>query len=293
MKNTCPYCFSINETKSAARKTVRAGVYKRQSDGKIVQRFHCLRCDLGFSSATLNLTYGQKKRQLNHQIANLFAVGVSLRDIGRTLKISRSTVARKLQFMGQRKREELNQWNTKYKPASNVQFDDLETFEHTKCKPVSVTLIVEERTRRIIDFEVSRMPAKGNLAQISVKKYGRRRDERPAARKKLFKRVKKFVDRSATIRSDSNPHYAPDVKRHFPKATHITVIGGRGSSTGQGELKKLKFDPLFSLNHTCAMLRAHINRLFRRTWCTTKRIERLRDHIYIYAMAHNRRLYAG
>ena len=57
--------------------------------------------------------------------------------------------------------------------------------------------------------------------------------------------------------------------------------------TGQGELKKLRFDPLFSLNHTCAMLRANINRLFRRTWCTTKKAACLKRHVAVYVRFHN------
>ena len=46
--------------------------------------------------------------------------------------------------------------------------------------------------------------------------------------------------------------------------------GEKAAITGQGELKKKQRDPLFSINHTLAMLRANINRLVRRTWCTTK-----------------------
>ena len=57
--------------------------------------------------------------------------------------------------------------------------------------------------------------------------------------------------------------------------------------TGQGELKKVVYDPIFSLNHTCAMLRANINRLVRKTWCTTKKPERLAMHITLYALYHN------
>ena len=53
-------------------------------------------------------------------------------------------------------------------------------------------------------------------------------------------------------------------------------------------MKQLRFDPLFSLNHTCAMLRANINRLFRRTWCTTKRKDRLEQHLAVYMDFHNR-----
>ena len=89
------------------------------------------------------------------------------------------------------------------------------------------------------------------------------------------------------VKSDQNPHYPKDLKKAFPHATHETHKGQRGSIVGQGELKKIRFDPLFSLNHTCAMTRANMNRLFRRTWCTTKIPERLVDHFAIYAVYHN------
>jgi hypothetical protein len=36
------------------------------------------------------------------------------------------------------------------------------------------------------------------------------------------------------------------------------------------------------------MLRANINRLFRRTWCTTKKPERLEQHLAVYMDFHNR-----
>jgi hypothetical protein len=35
------------------------------------------------------------------------------------------------------------------------------------------------------------------------------------------------------------------------------------------------------------MHRARINRLIRKTWCTTKKLDRLADHIAIYADFHN------
>ncbi|MGZ3809720.1 MAG: transposase, partial [Bacteriovorax sp.] len=59
---------------------------------------------------------------------------------------------------------------------------------------------------------------------------------------------------------------------------------------GQGELKKVHYDPLFKINHTCAMLRYRINRLVRRTWCTTKKIEMLENHLQIYIAYHNKYL---
>lgn len=175
-------------------------------------------------------------------------------------------------------------------PVYSLQFDDLETFEHTKYKPLSVTLAVEEGTRRILGFRVAQMPAKGHLSKKGIKKYGFRRDERAKARADLLRELSPTIQPGAIIKSDSNPYYPADVAKYIPQARHITYLSRRGAITGQGELKKTEFDPIFSLNHTCAMLRANISRLIRKTWCTTKLKERLEDHLAIYAIYHNQHL---
>ncbi len=110
------------------------------------------------------------------------------------------------------------------------------------------------------------------------------------ARRRLFKKLKPLIADNALIKSDSNPHYPGDVKELFPQATHVTYLGKRGAVTGQGELKKVKFDPLFSLNHTCAMFRANVSRLIRKTWCTTQNVDRLYAHLMIYAQYHNEKI---
>jgi hypothetical protein len=169
-----------------------------------------------------------------------------------------------------------------------IQFDDLETAEHTKCKPLSVSLAVDPKTRKILSFQVSQMPAKGLLAHVARRKYGYRKDERPQGWNQMMKDLIPFVQPNAVWRSDQNPHYPKFLFRHHPQAVHDPKKGGRGSISGQGELKKLAYDPLFALNHTCAMLRANLNRLFRRTWCITKNRQGLIDHLSIYVGYHNR-----
>ncbi len=290
MKLICPHCKSPKSEKSGQRNVIRAGVFQRKSDGHNIRRFRCLRCLKYFSRATLHPAYRQKKRHLNETILRLLGGGVCMREAARILGINRKTIARKKRYLALVCGERLARENAQLPPATQVEFDDLETFEHTKCKPVSIPLMVEYKTRRILAFEVAQMPAKGLLAQISRKKYGYRADHRPQARKRLFESVKDLITHDAVIRSDSNPHYREDVKRCFPQATHETVVSRRGAITAQGELKKQKWDPIFSLNHTCAMFRAHVSRLIRKTWNTTKKIECLRDHLMIYAFLHNRRL---
>lgn len=263
------------------------GTYYRRSDGKQVQRWEC-RCKLHFSSATFQKPYRQHKRRVNPQVYQLLSSGVSLRRIALLLNIHRTTVARKLAFLARVSKERQQQLQRALPKVSQVQFDDLITLEHTKCKPLAISLAVESPTRRILGFEVSRIPASGPLAEISRKKYGPRPNERPRGLRKLLTQVRGVLEEGATFSSDEDPLYAVLVQRHYPGSPHQRHPGGRGCVTGQGELKKLRFDPLFALNHTCAMLRANINRLFRRTWCTTKKVERLEQHLAVYMDFHNR-----
>ena len=263
------------------------GSFYRASEAKHIQRWVCLTCKRHFSAATFQDAYRQNKRRANPQVARLLCSGVSQRRIAFLLSIHRVTVARKLAFLAHMAERDQAQALESLPKVKEVQFDDLITLEHTKCKPLAISLAVEAGTRRILGYEVSSIPASGPLAAFSREKYGVRRNDRPRGLHRLFVNIKKALDPSVSFHSDEDPLYPGLVRRHFPGALHHRSPGGRGCITGQGELKKLRFDPLFSVNHTCAMLRANINRLFRRTWCTTKKAACLRQHVAVYAQFHN------
>jgi hypothetical protein len=204
--------------------------------------------------------------------------------------VDRKTIVRRFHFLAEQARRRQSRWLDGLPKHSieAIQFDDLETAEHTKCKPLSVALVVEPHRRKVLNFKVSRMPARGLLAKRARKKYGYRPDERKQGWNNILDELKEHLSPKVEVKSDENPHYVGIIKHHFPEATHIQIKGGRGAVTGQGELKKLKYDPIFSLNHTCAMFRANVNRLFRRTWCVSKTVRGLEDHLAIYVDYHNR-----
>ena len=210
-----------------------------------------------------------------------------MRRAARLLRIHRKTVARKLRFLGMKARKNHEKFLRNIPLVREFQFDDLITIEHTKCKPLSVTLAVEKGTRKILSLDVSSMPATGHLAAISKRKYGYRKDNRIEGIKNVLQKIAPLSEANVKITSDQHPFYPRQVKRFFPQGHYTRVKGERGCVAGQGELKKVWYDPLFSLNHTCAMLRANINRLIRRTWCTTKRPDALLDHLMVYADFHN------
>ena len=292
MKPGCPRlkCSSHKIPGPENRSIVGNGTYFRACDSRRVRRFLCRVCGLHFSQSTGTPRYRQKRRRIVTPLYRLMASTMSQRRAARLLGVDKKTVIRYFRFIAAEcaKREEKRLLHYRKHPLKAIQFDDLETLEHTKLKPLSVALAVDPKNRKIMGFQVSRMPAKGLLAKKSIHKYGRRKDERKLGWNRLMKGLAPLVNPDAEFLSDQNPHYPPVLKRHFPKVRHETTPGGRGAVTGQGELKKLAYDPLFALNHTCAMLRANLNRLLRRTWCTTKTIRGLQDHLAIYVDYHNR-----
>jgi transposase-like protein len=272
------------------------GFYTKISDDKgKVQRYQCKVCKGTYSDQTGSLTYMEKKPHLTQKVMELLMGGMSQRSAANILKTKVHTVSSKMKRLGIRAKVLLRQC-TPERATSNLAvkqifFDEMETFEHTKCKPISIFLAVEEKTRKILDVDVAPMPAKGKLSAVSRHKYGIRPDGR---RKMLESSLSTLKDRFLNLtllKSDQCPRYRTIVENVFGDSVlHQTYKGRRGCVVGQGELKRGGFDPLFSLNHTCAMFRCRIKRLSRRTWCTTKKLVCLEYLIQLYAWWHNERL---
>ena len=285
MKPRCP-----KETPDYAHQVIRKGYFWSKNQSKWIPRFWCRACRVSFSRSTMNPCFRQKKRRLNPMIKKLLCSKNSQRRTAKILGIHRTTVARKLKFLAEQARlsqkaflEQLSE-----KSFLNVWFDEMETHENTNCKPLSIALIVN-KDRKILGFEVSRFrPKTRRLAEISLRKYGYRRDERRSGLDSLLSTLRPFVSRTERIVSDMNPFYPAVVKKHFPESFHEIHRSRRAAVAGQGELKEKGFDPLFPLNHTCAMIRDGVGRLVRKTWCTTKKIQALEDHLALYVDFHNR-----
>ena len=277
------------------KRPVRHGVFYRSSDRNFVTRYRCPKCRGTFSSATLHPCFRQKKRQLNFRLWFLLCSKVHQRRVANFLGIHRTTVARRMIFLGREARLEHARFLKRYIQANgrfpDVQFDEMESFEHTKCKPVSIPLVVSARSRFVLGVNVASMPAKGPLAKLALRKYGPREDHRVERLVDTLEKVRSQVHPECRMTSDSHPFYPPIVRQLYPQVTHVQVKGRKSAIVGQGELKKVGFDPIFSLNHTAAMKRDGIGRLVRKTWTTTKKKERLLDHLYIYAVWHNQNIW--
>lgn len=286
MKQNCP-----NFSCSLPLSVIRDGNFRRKDDSKVIQRFRCKSCGCRFSSATFSDTYRQKRRRVNAPLLKLLASGVSQRRAAIILKINRSTVERKFIFLAERCRRKNKKLLGPFKKRiQNVMVDDLVTKENSKLKPLSVSIGVCADRRVILGAYVSQIPALAPLAKLSFKKYGKRDDQHEIGLTQLFERIKEFAVNEVQIKSDDHSRYPWFIQKYFPLASHVTFLSERACIAGQGELKKVRFDPLFVVNHTCAMLRAHINRLFRKTCCSTKSPGRLQDHLDLFIYFYNKML---
>ena len=267
----------------------RDGSYFRKNDSRKIQRYRCSHCKKRFSKSTSTLEYNQKKRRVNHSLLVLLCSGMSIRRCAMALRINKNTVLKKIVYLAKMARIKNGEFLKllESSPVDHLQFDDLITSEHTKMKPLSVTVAVDVKTRKILAMATSQIPAFGLLAKKSVKKYGYRKSDHMKKAHELFKRISPSVSCSALIESDEHKRYPELVRTYFPKSTYHRFKGEKGSVAGQGELKKVFYDPLFCINHTCAMLRANVNRLIRKTWCTTKRSEMLQNHLDIFTYFYN------
>lgn len=291
-----PYCPSLSCSLPPEAPpfgpVIRAGFYRLKRSKLKIQRYWCKACGVRFSDQALKSTYYQKRADLNEPIRDLLCSAVSQRRCALLLGISRTTVVRKFRFMAREASIENEKWRQSYrnKPVDHVQFDDLVTSIHTKCKPASVSLAVDAKTRKILGIQVANIPARHPLVEISKAKYGPIHDERGSSLKRLFCELEPLTHSKTVFQSDCDPEYPKHLQARLPHAHHERVRSRRGRSGGFGELKRIGFDPLFSLNHACAMLRANLNRLARRTWCTSKTKMGLLLHLELYQQFHNSRL---
>jgi Transposase and inactivated derivatives len=279
----CPFCRKSD-------RIAKKGTYrKRSTRAAKVQRFLCKRCRKSYSTQTGRMSYREKKPHVNQLIYRFLCSGVSQARIAANLGLTRVTVARKIIKLARYARRDHLQWQLNQSPSIEVQFDEMETFEHTKCKPISIGLAINKADRSIISAIAATMPAKGHLAAISRKKYGRRPDRRGLAMKLLMEQIKTtYGGAIVTVRTDKKTSYGPLVREYLPWSLHRTTKGRRGCVVGQGELKEGGYDPIFNLNHNAAMIRDNLKTMSRRVWCTVKSMCRFQDLLDLYVHFHNR-----
>jgi len=277
----CPYCQqkAIN----------RDGFFFRQDDSKQVQRYRCKNCGRRFSRSTFSFEYRQQKRRVNYQLMYALCSKVSIRRAALMFHLDKNTVLSRIRSMAHKARYNNELFMQQYlkQPVNYMQMDDLVTKEQTKLKPLSVTIAIDVDRKYILAMKVSKIAAFGHLAKIAVKKYGKRISNYNQIADALVKSLKPFIAPHALVETDEHRSYPIFFKKYLPEIEHLSYKGEKACVVGQGEMKKNGQDPLFYINHTCAMLRDNLARLLRRSWCLSQKAEMLQNHLDIFTYFYN------
>ncbi|MFZ3229073.1 MAG: hypothetical protein WA160_02620 [Pseudobdellovibrio sp.] len=279
----CPACESLN--------FIRKGYYFVKILRSKKRRYQCKECKCYFSNQTFHSTYYQRRPDLNEKVFQLLVSGNTQQRSAELLKCSPTTVARKLQWLAKYKKNEL------IANPMHIQIDEMESIEHTKLKPLTIPLCVTD-DYKILGITVGKIPAKGHFAELARAKYGPRENEREKVLRELFDHLKSVLKITPlSITTDAHPLYPKLVKEFFPEVNHVIVVSRKMKEKKRelihNKIVKKIFDPMFALNQRCAKIRSDIRRMTRRSWCTTKNIENLKKHLYLYKIYNNNSIISG
>lgn len=277
----CPRCKATGDF------FTKKGYYKNKNDRQPVPRYRCRNCGKYFSSHTILPTYRQKKPYLNHDIFKLYASATTQRRLAKILNCNLKTVVRKIHFVA----DQARQYHDKHIAnggiqTSYVQFDEMETFEHTRLKPLSVAIAVRSKmissTSEIIDIKIASMNCHGHMAGLAQAKYGLRPDTRAQSCADVFATVAKCQrpGQILTVATDAKSAYPKILNAVIPTAVHQPVpnrIAHAGTS-----------NPMFAFNSIAGKIRHDLSRMARRSWVTTKRPLALQAHLDLYIAWNNR-----
>ena len=260
----CPKCQSKNKKKKGFMKTKFAKT----------QVYQCKDCGRKYTKRNDSINYRKRKQYLRRKITKLYCERMSLNGIARVLGVNIKTVVRyfrensKLSKQANKKRIVKGELLTSY-----VQFDQLETYEHTKRKPVGIQVSIRHKTGEIISAKAGYIPIRALAVSKTYSEEWNKKAVNSTHTLKMLLETKKVLNRnSATITCDQDKGQVGVLKELY-KDPFITL------APSSREHKKI--DRVFR------RMRQDISRLGRRTLSTTKDIKQLQNHLDLYIKYNN------
>jgi len=158
--------------------------------------------------------------------------------------------------------------------TSYVQFDQLETYEHTKRRPIGIQISIRHKTGEIISAKAGYTNVRAlSTASVYTQAWNEKVKRNSKHTEKMLKETKKALNpKGSLISCDADKKPLRLVKDMYTEP-FITI---QPSSN-----KNKKIDRVFR------RIRQDISRLGRKTLSTTKRIENLQKHLDLYIDYNN------
>lgn len=279
----CPTSKCPRRRRPKAEDFVKRGAYAMKSTGQKVQRYQCKKCGATFTERTESGDRLQHK-DINRVLFGLVCSGLTIRRSAILLDVSINTIRSRMSLLAKLARKAHADAIAKGRlKTSLMQFDEMETFLHTKAQPLTIAMAIRARTGQILSMQVGRIPTKGKLAHVG-KSRGWTVNQGPATRASALKEAALSANAIVGVACDGKRAYPNEILKHIgPHATVMAHVRKKDSAD-----EEEAFDPLFRLNHTCAKIRADVACMARKTWTTTKSISHLQERLDLYIAWNNK-----
>lgn len=269
----CPNPTCVNHRKPLADFYRKNGYRTPKHDHQPIPRYQCRTCGKNFCATQVKPIAGQRRPDVNRQIFELAVSGAPMRRIALLTGCSRPTIQAKVEYLAKeakRLHQEYMEALWKADGTGHLMMDELETFIHARWRQVSVAVVLRARTGEVLGFTVSRLSSKMTKGQAN----GWTTSDRYVHIPHLLGAIQPYLKVGAKITTDGDSSYGKWIRRHLPGTQHVVVHSPKQDPG--------VFDPLFPINVVHAKMRNDLARLSRKTWTTSKTIDGLRCHLWLW-----------
>ncbi len=270
----CPYSHCPQHTHATPRFFIRRGSYHPRCRAHSVPRFRCRTCGRGFSRQTFRLDFRDHRPDLNAPLFISLATGLGLRQTARNLGLSLRCAELKFRKIARHLRRLNLNLRGPLPTGSELQFDELETYEGRRnTRPLSLPLLIERKSRYVIWGESASIRPRGSMPPARRKAIAQDQ-ARHGKRKDLSRRsVLRTLERGAELVGElERVVLGTDEKSTYPGLARKVFGADRlVHQQTSSELARMSWNPLFAINHTEAMARDGMGRLRRESWLVSKK----------------------
>lgn len=271
------------------------GVYRRPSDGGLFQRFRCPHCRRRFSTRTFCADYWLKRRDVFHPTVELSTEGPGLRQIGRLLGVSHTTVMRHLARAARHCLIYHRRMIDGRAVPDTIVIDGFESFEFSQYFPFHANLAVDAASWLIRHFTDSPLRRKGTMRADQRRRRALLEEEfgrpDPKAVEEGILELLRTVARGQrshdvhelVIHSDDHPAYQRAIRRleSLPETPHI-----RHEITSS-KARRTTSNPLFPVNLADLLIRHGQANHRRETIAFSKRRQGALERLAVFTVWRN------
>ena len=293
----CPNPDCPNHTSPTGRWYVHIGSYTTAAHGT-VPRVRCTACGRTMSTQTFSIHYYAKRRLPLRLVSDRLRGGSSLRDIGRSFKVSRTAIRSAVYRLGRQAMAGHARLIADWQSDERVVFDGLQTFLTSQDYPVHLTTTLTGESEFLLDMTHTVLRRGGRMRPAQKRRRERKERVWKPRRGALSESISRLVRDIPRMHAMPNPD-RPLVVDTDELAVYRSVLR-RDAAFGlwfrhgmalhrrtPGSAARTMMNPLFPVNYFDMLLRHRVKEHTRETIAFGRHGVDQMHRAWIMAFDHN------